>query len=821
MFMARKCLYEKRVLRSVVAARVPLPRYYVKKPLQSAAPSQSAVSSQSAASSHAPKTTTKSEQRLQLSGQQSSAIEALKTNKNLIINACAGSGKTTLCLEMAKSMPERQFLLLVYNTRLMEQTQVRVRDEYGLKNISVYNYHSLGYDFYTAECATDEGLKRIVEDDMPVQDGKTLPQFDVLILDEQQDMTPVYYRFIQKVLRDSGFSGEDNGIPAKFCFVGDERQAIYGYNNADERFLTMANQKEVFGKLAGNGKWEVVSLDETYRSTKEIVKFWNEQLLKPLRRKEIRAVASQEENPRPRYIICDRNSDMPFEEVCRLLEQDGLKPEQIAILAYSSRPPWMTNIQILANKLSLKGYPIYVPPSDVTDSSTDVTKGKIWFSSRHQSKGGEWDAVILLGFDMSSKMSDKDPTTTDGESNIPFVAASRAKKYLILFHDENYPELPFIHWESLKQSCEVVDPNGVTKAYSSPEDPSFAVTKDNSPPKDSSFAVTTLTKWIPDSVMAECMAELDLEQIQSYSKSVDPRIEDKIYEKSEEIEGEVVKSGLVEGVSDITGTAIPAIYEWEIRKDTHTLSAFRYIFSQQKSMRQQRVNEILKLLPQKYIERLNGISQRRVGKKMTIEDVLFLANFHLAVRDGYIFKVLNIPDDAYTWVTEEHAKQIRRKIDNKSMPRSKKDLKFEKKCSHEFKLPANGATEACHVNVTISGYLDIHSTEGGLKVWELKTGIFTPEDFIQLALYCAILEASKGGDFSAYLVNALNGNTIQIKPKSKDSLLKIVQKVVAAKTAQDKPRRSNDEFLKAAERDFEGVSRVVLPEWVNHKGRKK
>jgi len=774
-----------------VTARLPLPRYYAKKsspPTPLILPKEPLILPKEPPIPLPP-----------LSRQQSGAVEALKTKKNLIINACAGSGKTTLCLQMANSMPERQFLLLVYNNRLMEDTRVRC-DKYGLKNVAVYNYHGLGYDFYTAECATDEGLKRIVEDDMPVKDGQTLPQFDVIVLDEQQDMTPVYYRFIQKVLRDSGFSGGGNGTPVTFCLVGDERQSIYGYNNADSRFLTMANQEVMFGKFARNGEWKVVRLDETYRSTKEIAKFLNEQLLKPLQREEIRAAASQKEgekeNPRPRYIICDSKSDVPFEEVCRLMDQYGLKPERIAILAESSRPLWMTNIQILANKLSLKGYPIYVPPSDVTDSSTDVTKGKIWFSSRHQSKGGEWDAVILLGFDNSSStMSDKDPTTTDGENNIPFVAASRPKMHLISFHDKKHQYLWFIDQKSLEQSCEVEIKEDLELN---------TITKENSLPKLSSFSATTLTKWTPDSVMAECMAELDLEPIEPRGKSVDPRIEDKI----------PVRNGLVEGVNDITGTAIPAIYEWGIRRHHYRLSTFNYIFSQHKSLRRKRVDEILKLLPQDYISRLDDISQRRTKKMMTMEDVLFLANFHLAARDGYIFKALSIPEDQYTWVTEEHAKQIRRKLD-KVMPNDKKHLLFEKMRGHEFKLQADGTMEPSYVKVF--GYLDIHTTEGSLNVWELKDGIFKPADFIQLALYCAILEANdiNGRECSAYLVNALHGQTIQIKPKTKDSLLKIVQKVVAAKIAQKKLRRSNDEFLKAAERDFEGESRVVLPEWVN------
>ncbi|KAF8543039.1 P-loop containing nucleoside triphosphate hydrolase protein [Trichophaea hybrida] len=732
----------------------------------------------------------------------------MKTNKNLIINACAGSGKTTLCLQMAQSMPERQFLLLVYNRRLMEETKKRCK-EHGLKNISVYNYHRLGFDFYTSECATDEGLKRIVEDDMTIKDNLTLPPFDMLLLDEQQDMTPIYYRFVQKVLRDSGFSGGANGISARFCLVGDKRQSIYGYNNADWRFLTMAGQEAVFGKLAGSRDWEEVRLDETHRATKEIVKFWNEQMLKPSGQQEIRAAARGEERKekcRPRYIICDSKSDVPFGEVERLINQHNLKPQDIGILAYSSRPPmsygrsrrlhlpWLElkHIQILANELSLEGIPIYVPSSDGEDMlSGKVRYGKMVLSSFHQSKGIEWAGVILLNFDESSiKTSNNDYSTMNEETNFLHVAATRVKEHLVMIHHKTQQYLPFIDPERLEQSCEVVGKENL-KIRKKGEN------------KSSSFTVTNLSRHIPDAVMAECMAELVLKPIAPPGWRVQP-----------EIAGEI-ENKLWESVTDITGAAITAIYEQGIRgiyKHPSTFWEVHKILDLGCHS-----DKTLSFLPEEYINRLRGIYKKENIKAMSIADLLFLANIYLAMNSGYIFKVLSIPQNAYTWVTEDHARQIRVKL-NEVLPEDKTQLQFEKHCARTFKLPADGITKAR--DVTISGFLDI-CTKDNSNVWELKTGIFKPENFIQLALYCAIFEAPDKHECSAFLTNPLDGRTIQIKPKSKDSLFMIVQKLISAKTAPKKLPRTDDEFLKAAECDFEGVNQVVLPEWVNHWNRKK
>lgn len=100
------------------------------------------------------------------SKEQQIAIDTLlNSNNNLIVEACAGSGKTTTILHLAQAAPETKFLVLVYNRRLMLETEERVQ-ALGLRNIIVMNYHTLGARYYTAECATDQGLKRAVQDDM-------------------------------------------------------------------------------------------------------------------------------------------------------------------------------------------------------------------------------------------------------------------------------------------------------------------------------------------------------------------------------------------------------------------------------------------------------------------------------------------------------------------------------------------------------------------------------------------------------------------------------------------------------------------------------
>ena len=53
-----------------------------------------------------------------VSEEQQQIINNIQNNKNVIVDACAGSGKSTTILSTAKSMPHKRFLLITYNKSL-------------------------------------------------------------------------------------------------------------------------------------------------------------------------------------------------------------------------------------------------------------------------------------------------------------------------------------------------------------------------------------------------------------------------------------------------------------------------------------------------------------------------------------------------------------------------------------------------------------------------------------------------------------------------------------------------------------------------------
>ena len=85
------------------------------------------------------------------------------------------------------------------------------------ENLQVDNYHGLGYYLYDAkDCATDQGLKRIVLEDPPPLENL---DFDLLCLDELQDATPIIYAFIRKLIRDN-----QSKKSLQYVVLGDPRQ---------------------------------------------------------------------------------------------------------------------------------------------------------------------------------------------------------------------------------------------------------------------------------------------------------------------------------------------------------------------------------------------------------------------------------------------------------------------------------------------------------------------------------------------------------------------------------------------------------------------
>jgi hypothetical protein len=453
---------------------------------------------------------------LTLSSNQVDVIDKLG-EYNVLVDSVAGSGKTTTILHIAKRYPEFKFLLLTYNKKLKFETRQRVEND-GLTNVETHSYHSFCVKYYLRTCFTDSGIIKIVKGDIAC-----LKKFgyDYIVLDESQDLTPLYFSLICKLYYDSTFDY------AKFCVLGDKNQSIYAFNKADERFIVFADRIFNINKF----EWKRVKLDTSFRITKPMALFVNNCLLGYENLKSIK------NGSKVRYLICNsfcsKYGGKVYDEF-KMYIRMGYDYSDIFILAPSVRsdrsPP-----RKLANYMSSKGIPIYVPNNDEQKLDEDVLKNKVGFSTFHQVKGLERKVVIVFGFDASYfEFYKKDSDQLICPNEI-YVATTRAKEQLTVIHHKGNDFMPFIDRSNLPN---IVDINGYMGEMKSSK--SFS-----SKPK--AVSVTDVTKYLPVEVVETAVGFLTINQVQNRDKMIEISVKSK-------------QGDLYENVSEITGVAIPSYF---------------------------------------------------------------------------------------------------------------------------------------------------------------------------------------------------------------------------------------------------------------------
>jgi superfamily I DNA/RNA helicase len=219
-----------------------------------------------------------------ISSYQENAIIELKTN-NIIIDSVAGCGKTTTNMYIGKIFNTSNILLLTYNSKLKLETREKVKI-YGISNIEIHSYHSFCVKNYDRECFTDEKLIHVLENNQPPFNDF---DYDIIILDEAQDINPTLYNLICKIYK-------DNKSNSKLCVLGDKNQSIYDFNFADSRYITFADIIFNFNKL----RWSKCTLPFSFRITHEMAEFINNCMMdKP------RIYSKKISDDKPDYICCN------------------------------------------------------------------------------------------------------------------------------------------------------------------------------------------------------------------------------------------------------------------------------------------------------------------------------------------------------------------------------------------------------------------------------------------------------------------------------------------------------------------------------------
>ena len=704
-----------------------------------------------------------------VSDEQQYIITHVENGKNVQVDACAGSGKSTTILSAAKALPHKSFLLITYNKSLRKEIKEKVA-ELDLKNIIVHTYHSLAVAVYNEDAHVDKVMRLLISRNDPL---KVLQKgYDIVVLDEVQDMTFLYYRLIIKYIKDVGQK-------VQLMVLGDFMQGLYEFKGADIRFLTFATEIWNHFPLLRTSEFEKCQLKTSYRITNQMADFVNEVMLS-----EKRLYACREGVPvcyirrrihELQWIVVNTIQD--------LISNHGVKPSDIFVLGASVKGS-NSNIKKIENSLVEAGIPCHVPMMENSDNiDEEVIKGKVVFSTFHTSKGRQRPYVFVVGFDHSYftvNARTMDPTKCP---NTLYVATTRASKQLYLLETSGFSSdrpLKFLKQSHVEMKTKpYIDFRGIPQTLFEEEYQSKnEITINRTTP-------TKMVKFISESVLEEITQVLD-------------EIFVCIIPKQSEILLPTImrtKSGFYEDVSDLNGIAIPALLYDYIRslytEDFDTCVLYDMI------------QETISLIKPDKHPYLRTIVSQLDPICSSVEDYLYMANVYQAAEEKLYFKLKQIERDEYDWLSPEVLKKCKKRLldvleteitSGDGEPEMEKTIVD---CMNEEANQKINAFLSNHFPPTqqfqFTARVDLITKD---TLWELKcTSEISAEHMIQTVIYAWLaITIDPGFSKKVKIFNIRTGEVLELIAE-KAALDKIVLALLKGKYG-DQVTLTDDEFLK-------------------------
>ena len=587
------------------------------------------------------------------SEEQQLVIDNLKHGYNVICSAVAGSGKSSTVLATSKQLFDKQILQITYNASLRLEIKEKVQ-VLGLPNITVHTFHSLAVKYYSTDCNTDTGIRYLLLHGTPPR--TPIPKLDICMLDEFQDCTELYFKFVVKFIRDMG-------SPVQLLILGDPRQCLYEFKGADTRFLTMADIVWSDFELLHSKEFVHCSLVMSYRITNQMSKFVNDVMLG-----EELMSACRDGEP----VTYIRNNRRNIEKtiiytINELLTNGGVKPNEIFVLAASVKGIH-SHVRKMENALVEQNIPCHVPMFDTEKLDDRVIEGKIVFSTFHCAKGRQRKYVFVVGFD-NNYFEQFARTSTDKSQcpNTLYVGCTRATHGLYLLEFDQYPNdrpLDFLkmgHHEMKKQNY--IKFNGMPRSL-------FYVDETEAARKSlidkKSETPTKLIKFIPDYIL-DIITPIIEHIFVVGSPGTEITIPSIIY----------TRKGFYEAVSDLNGIAIPCMFYDSLSIATSSCGCGeaadkREAFKQYENgtfSKENPSNVLYNMVENSLLEMKEHEHEylKKIVKDLpttceTIDDYLFLANVNNSIQERLYFKVKQIERDEYTWLSTEVVNQCMERL---------------------------------------------------------------------------------------------------------------------------------------------------------------
>jgi hypothetical protein len=567
-----------------------------------------------------------------VSEEQLIIFDYIKDGFNVCIDAIPGSGKSTSMLTLSEIIPNKKLLHITYNSMLRKEFKEKTVIM-KIENMDVHTYHSFAVKTFSQDAYTDTGLRKILQNKItPYND---IPNYDILILDECQDMSALYFQFVLYFL--SFFKSK-----IQLIILGDFMQGIYDFKGADIRFLTMAKYIWKDNPFLSSRVFKECSLSMSYRITNQMAKYINTSMLTKNRLKACR------DGIPVQYI---RNSIYSTEKIIvniikRILDEGDVASD-IFILAGSVKGT-NSNVRRIENSLTQMGIPCYIPNNvDSTKVDERVVDGKVVFSTFHTVKGMQRKYVFVVGFDDNYFQFMGKNLPKNSCPNVLFVAATRATHVLYLLESNNYSTDKPLGFLSMShhdmKRADFVDFKGIAQTifYDSPN-------SNNNSQK-------TITHYLTPTELVKFIPENTMDQISPLIEDIFTQLTNKYDNTDLDKDIPIIvqfTSGLWEDISDINGIAIPALYyDYIVPSPTNSSSLYSLI------------QEHVDLLGDTEHSFLKSIFKELNPICKTPSEYLYMSNVYFAMKEKLYFKLKQIKIMEYNWLKQDVVENCKRFLD--------------------------------------------------------------------------------------------------------------------------------------------------------------
>ena len=319
-----------------------------------------------------------------------------ETEPNIICLAAAGAGKTSCLTERIRTIIQNgcspdKIVAITFTTMAAEEMKKRLGDiAEGAFIGTIHSYANaicIANGISTEKYVADAEFDKIIEKVLTIPIKRYFPVTHLLV-DEFQDTGSLEYRFIERIPTENRF------------YIGDERQAIYGFKGCSDEFLRMCHADISF---------TTYYLNQNYRCAPNILAY-ADSYLNTMEKISLKSEAVKTKNG--------------------IVEEDSTLLDAIEELEWAGDyQNWAiicrTNNELAAavdflDKRKIPNLSFKKGDLDLVEMEGLLRENKVKVLTIHTAKGLEFKKVIVIGA----------KTFNEEERKISYVAATRAEQAL-------------------------------------------------------------------------------------------------------------------------------------------------------------------------------------------------------------------------------------------------------------------------------------------------------------------------------------------------------------------------------------------------------